>query len=92
MSLTVDPALLAEVDHVHEQLLAGRARETSRVPAFAGGTPGYHSRRAFLHPLLAAGTALDRRRQNTPVSASIGTFTIGQPLTGEDKTQVQVLA
>lgn len=56
--LTIDAALLAEVDHVHQQLPAGGADEAARVPTIARNFAGNHGWTAHLHLLLAVVTSL----------------------------------
>lgn len=58
MPLTIDAALLAEVDHVHQQLPAGGADEAARVPTIARNFAGNHGWTAHLHLLLAVVTSL----------------------------------
>lgn len=64
MAAAVHLALLPEVDHVHQQLLAGAAHEAGRVPQLVVAGPlGVDGRLATGHRLLAvvARLAGDRR-------------------------------
>lgn len=56
--LTINAALLAEVDHVHQQLPAGGADKAARVPTIARNFAGNHGWTAHLHLLLAVVTSL----------------------------------